>query len=156
EVSMDHSAGFERNDLDNFTFTGDAPGPPPGGGSPSSSDFENGLDGWTRNFPASPVPYASIGSENAAIVQGDGGAQGGKGFRLMIDGGGRNSDYVVAPQKFIRGLADLDRPWYELEYRRFEGAFPSFPITLRLLGNGAVYEWKGPRPRDAWLNLRIA
>src|SRR5690606_6501374 len=50
EVSMDHSAGFERNDLDNFTFAGDAPGPPPGGGSPSSSDFENGLDGWTRNF----------------------------------------------------------------------------------------------------------
>lgn len=154
EVSMEHAPGPETNDLDNFRFNGSAPAPPTGPGGPDLSDFETGVDGWTRNFPASPLPFASFGSENAAVLPGLGGNQS-EGFLLLVDGGGRNLDFAVAPDKFIRGLADLDRPWYEFEYRRFEGQFPFFSVKLRMLGNGAVYEWDGIRPREMWDRYRV-
>lgn len=153
EVSMDHSPGPEANDLDNFRFNGGAPMPPTGPGGPNLSDFEAGTDGWTRNFPASAIPFATFGSENAAVLQGLGGNQS-EGFLLLVDGGGRNRDFAVAPEKFIRGLADLDRPWYEFEYRRLEGEFPFFSVKLRMLGNGSVYEWDGIRPRETWDRYR--
>ena len=153
EVSMDHAPGPEANDLDNFRFNGSAPPPPTGPGGPNDSDFETGVDGWTRNFPASAIPFATFGSENAAVLQGLGGNQS-DGFLLLVDGGGRNRDFAVAPEKFIRGLADLDRPWYEFEYRRFEGEFPFFSVKLRMLGNGSVYEWDGIRPRQMWDRFR--
>lgn len=153
QVSMDHAPGPEINDLDNFRFNGGALPPPTGPGGPNYSDFEGGVDGWTRNFPASAIPWASFGSENAAVLQGLGGNNS-DGFLLLVDGGGRNRDFAVAPEKFIRGLADLDRPWYEFEYRRFEGEFPFFSVKLRMLGNGAVYEWDGIRPRQMWDRYR--
>ena len=154
QVSMDHSHGFETNDLDNFRFSGGPIPPPTGPGGPTHSDFEDGVDGWTRNFPASAIPWASFGSENAAVLHGLGGNNS-AGFLLLVDGGGRNTDFAVAPEKLIRGLADLDRPWYEFELRRFEGAFPQFHVKLRMLGNGAAYEWDGIRPREVWDRYRV-
>ncbi|MBI1354935.1 MAG: hypothetical protein GC160_11360 [Acidobacteria bacterium] len=154
EVSMDHAPGAEASDLDNFRFSGGPLPPPTGPGGPDYSDFETGVDGWSRNFPASAIPWASFGSENAAVLHGLGGNDS-EGFLLLVDGGGRNTDFAVAPEKFIRGLADLDRPWYEFEFRRFEGAFPQFQVKLRMLGNGAVYEWDGIRPREMWDRYRV-
>ncbi len=108
EVSMDHAPGPEVNDLDNFRFNGGALPPPSGPGGPDFSDFETGVDGWTRNFPASAIPFASFGSENAAVLHGLGGNQS-DGFLLLVDGGGRHRDFAVAPEKFIRGLAEKRR-----------------------------------------------
>ena len=154
EISMDHAGGPEVTDLDNIVFSGGPPSTPPGPGGPASSSFENGLDGWTRNFPASPVPGASVGTVNAAIATGLGGKDSER-YLLMVDGGQRDVDWVVAPPKFITGLATLDRPWYEFWYRRIDGPFPFQTVRLRLFGNGSVYEWSGARARDEWVRFRV-
>ncbi|MEZ5361400.1 MAG: laminin B domain-containing protein [Bryobacterales bacterium] len=154
EISMDHAAGPELADLDNIVFTGGPPETPSGPGGPASSDFESGNDGWTRNFPASPVPGAITGTQNAAVVTGLGGKDSER-YLLMIDGGLRDVDWVVAPPKFITGLSALNRPWYEFWYRRIDGAFPFHAVRLRLYGNGSVFEWSGARARDEWVRFRV-
>ncbi len=154
EISMDHAAGFEITDLDSVVFSGGPPPTPPGSGGPAHSDFESGLDGWARNFPASPVPGASVGTTDASLITGLGGKDSPY-YLLMVDGGGRDLDWVVAPQKFITNLANLNRPWYELWFRKIEGEFPAHGVRLRLLGGGSVYEWSGARPRDAWVRFRV-
>ena len=154
EISMDHAAGTEVTDLDNIVFAGGPPPPPPGSGGPAHSDFESGLDGWSRNFPASPVPGASVGTSTASIVNGLGGKDSPH-YMLMVDGGARDLDWVVAPPKFITNLANLDRPWYEFWFRKLEGAFPIHGVRLRLFGGGSVYEWSGARPREAWVRFRV-
>ncbi len=154
EVSMDHAVGPEETDLDNFVFEGGPAVSPPGAGAPDFSDFEAGLDGWSRNFPASSIPGASIGSEGASIRIGAPGSNS-ESFLMMIDGGEGGVDFVVAPPKFITGLAGLDRPWYEFDYRRIEGDFPAVGLILRLLGNGSVYTWRGGRPRNEWRTIRV-
>ncbi len=154
EVSMDHTVGPEQTDFDNFVFEGGPGGTPTGSGGPNFSDFETGLDGWSRNFPASPIPGASIGSEGAAIRVGDGGSAS-ESFLMAIDGGEGGVDFLVAPPKFIAGLATLDRPWYEFDYRHIEGAFPDVGLIVRLLGNGSAYMWRGGRPREEWRTVRV-
>ena len=154
EVSMDHAVGREETDFDNFVFEGGPGSTPPGAGGPDFSDFETGLDGWSRNFPASPIPGASIGSESASIRIGVGGSDS-ESFLMMTDGGEGGVDFVVAPPKFITGLAGLDRPWYEFDYRRIEGTPPLVGLLLRLLGNGSVYVWRGGRPRATWRTVAV-
>jgi len=156
EISMDHSlGGDEINELDNFQFRGEPQPPAPGGGGgPTHSDFEDGLDGWTRNFPASAIPGASVGAENSAVQLGIGGRDS-DGVLLMIDGDGRDQDWAVAPPKFVTGLASLDRPWYEFYYRRLDGDNPFHGVRLRLTGGGSIYEWTGARPRETWERFRV-
>lgn len=154
EISMDHAAGPELTDLDNITFSGGPPAPPPGSGGPAHSDFESGVDGWSRNFPASPVPGASVGTANASILTGLGGKDS-EHYLLMVDGGQRDVDWVVAPPKLITNLANLDRPWYEFWFRKIEGDFPIHGVRLRLFGGGSVYEWSGARQRNAWVRFRV-
>ena len=156
EVSMDHSlGGDEVNEIDNFQFRGEPPPPTPdSGGGPTHSDFETGLDGWTRNFPASAIPGASIGAENSAVQRGIGGRSS-DGVLLMIDGDGRDQDWAIAPPKFVAGLASLDQPWYEFYYRRLSGDTPFHGVRLRLVGGGSTYQWTGARPRDTWERFRV-
>lgn len=156
EISMDHSlGGDEINEIDNFQFRGEPPPPVTGGGGgPTHSDFETGLDGWTRNYPASAIPGASIGAENSAVQRGIGGRNS-DGVLLMIDGDGRDQDWAIAPPKFVAGLASLDRPWFEFYYRRLDGDTPFHGVRLRLVGGGSTYQWTGARPRDTWERFRV-
>jgi uncharacterized protein (TIGR03437 family) len=153
EIAMEHAGGPEVTDLDNIVFSGGPPAPPSGGGGPTSSDFENGLDGWSHNYPASALPGAGVGTPAASVSTGFGGKESNR-YLLAVDGGGRDADWLVAPSKFITGLASLDRPWYEFWYRHIDGASAFFRVRMRLYGSGSIYEWSGQRARQDWMRFR--
>ena len=155
ELSMDQSPQGEMNDLDNFALIGGPPSGPSGApDGPRSSTFEFGLDGWTRNYPPVAIPGASIGSVDSGIVLGDPGKDSMR-FLKFVDSGDRSDDYAVAPPKFRGDLSELDRPWFEFDYRHIEGAFSKDRVNLRLVGLGTVYTWASARARPAWQHFRV-
>ncbi len=155
EVSMDHAPGNETAMIDNFSYIGEPPEVPSGSPSPTSSTFEHGLDGWTRNYPHVGVRAARNGEENAALAIGLGGKDS-ENFMLMVDGDGFDRDYALAPAKFLGDLSKLDRPWIEFYHRRIDGAFPFFQMKLRMVGAGTAYERSGARPRETWERFQTA
>ena len=154
EISMDQAPEAERDELDDFSFAGEAAASPGGVGQPATSSFEESVDGWSRNYPASAIPGASIGSIDSELRLAVGDGQESQGYLEMVDNGGGLEDHAVAPAKFLTGLSQLDRPWYEFWVRRIGGAFPQTGMTLRLLGGGSVFEWVGSRPREGWQRFR--
>jgi uncharacterized protein (TIGR03437 family) len=155
EVSMDHAPGDETAMIDNFSYIGEPPEVPSGTPSPTSSTFEHGLDGWTRNYPHVGIRAARNGEENAALAIGLGGKDS-ENFMLMVDGDGFDRDFALAPAKFLGDLSKLNRPWIEFYHRRIDGPFPFFMMKLRIVGAGTAYERSGARPRDSWERFQTA
>ncbi|MEX2301394.1 MAG: hypothetical protein WD733_10685 [Bryobacterales bacterium] len=155
ELSMDQAPGAETNDLDNFTFIGEPPPPPTGSPTgPTSSLFETDLDNWTRNFPAVGISGSTAGTPDAALSLSSPGF-GSESFLLITDPSGSGQDFAVLPDKYLGNLAQLDRPWFEFDYRKIEGGISQYPMQMRLIGGGTVYLWSGARPRSSWEHFRV-
>jgi len=121
----------------------------------STFDFDS--DGWGRNFPESGVPTASLGEASATLLWVSGGGAPG-GFLELTDPSDSvvTQDFVVAPQKFLGNLSALSNPRFEFNLRRVSTAEALFPVRLRILGEGATYEWTSAEPpTPSWTPYRV-
>ncbi len=132
-----------------------------GGGSTGTfilSSFDRDADGWTRNFalPAPAAPGASQGNPGSTLAWlSSGGSP--DGYLSLMPAGGLQQDFVVAPPKFLGNWAAMTNPRLEFDYLHASPQDALFPVTVRLLGGGAVYQWTSAAPpAGAWTHYRVA
>jgi uncharacterized protein (TIGR03437 family) len=106
------------------------------------SNFDKGLDGWSRNAGPSDLPGASQGDPNSVEVWREAGGNPG-GYIRYEDAGGGMPDALVGPPKFLGNLAALTEPRFEFDMRDLGGFDATNPVELRIFGAGAAYSWTG-------------
>ena len=114
------------------------------------STFDNLDDeGWTRNYPESPIPGASVGDPGPLLVVDP------TGFLRIYEFGGSRMDFAVAPPKFFGDLSVLSEARFEFDYRHHSELEVAFlPVEMRIVGDGSVYRWRGPvPPHEEWIHI---
>ncbi len=114
------------------------------------STFDNLDDeGWTRNYPESPIPGASVGDVGPPLFVNPGD------FLRAHELGGPSMDFAVAPAKFLGDLSLLSEARFEFDYRhRNELELAFLPVEMRIVGGGSVYRWRGPvPPHNEWIHI---
>jgi uncharacterized protein (TIGR03437 family) len=119
------------------------------------STFDRDADGWTRNFPESPLPGSTVGDApsflDTASLDGNPG-----GYLRMNDANGEQQDSVVAPPKFLGHLAALVNGRLEFDYRHVTGQEAQVPLRVRLLANGNIFQWtSGEPPTASWVHYSL-
>jgi|GEM_PF-1056746 len=153
EIRAAYVVGNGSVGLDNVQILarGDAPPMPV---LPILSSFSGGPDRWDRNSRASEIPGASVGDAESELRWSLN--DGNPGGRIVLaeeaDHGGPADDAFVAPREFIGIYSGLDSPRFEFDYKHipFNTEAATRPVTIRIFGSGAVYEWTGAVPINAW------
>ena len=114
------------------------------------STFDNlDVEGWTRNFPESPIPGASVGDPGPPLFVDP------TGFLRINELGGSLMDFAVAPPKFLGDLSLLSEARFEFDYRHHSELEVAFlPVEMRIVGGGSAYRWRGPvPPHQEWIHI---
>ncbi len=114
------------------------------------STFDNlDVEGWTRNYPESPIPGASVGDPGPPLVVDP------TGFLRINELGGSLMDFAVAPPKFLGDLSLLSEARFEFDYRHHSELELAFlPLEMRIVGGGSAYRWRGPvPPHEEWIHI---
>lgn len=121
------------------------------------STFDADTDGWTRNFPASPLAGSTIGDAASFLDFASlGGQPDGRGYLRMNDANGEFQDAAVAAPKFLGNLAALVNPRLEFDYKHVTGQEANVPIRIRILANGTIFQWTSSEPPTAsWDHYRL-
>ena len=94
-----------------------------------------GDEGWTRNYPASDLPGATLGEFGSQPVTDPGG------FLRFFEGGGTVRDSLVAPDKFVGDFSRFTNARFEFDYRHTSGVGAVIPVSLRLVSSEGAYRW---------------
>ena len=116
------------------------------------STFDNLDDeGWTRNYPESPIAGASVGDPGPPLVVDP------TGFLRIDELGGSRMDFAVAPPKFLGDLSALSDARFEFDYRHQSDLGMAFlPLEVRIVGGGSAYRWRGPVPPiEQWIHVIV-
>lgn len=115
------------------------------------SNFDDGsLDGWTRNFPASPIPGATNGDFGGGVDVTP------LGELQLTDADGPSRDFAVAPPKFLGNFADFGEARLEFDYTHATGRQDVVaPVEVRLLGADSAYRWRGPVPGEEPIRIVV-
>ncbi len=106
-------------------------------------------EGWTRNYPESLLPGASVGDPGPPLVVDA------TGFLRVDELGGPLADFAVAPPKFLGDLSAPSDARFEFDYRHHSELERAFlPVEMRIVGGGSGYRWQGPvPPHDEWIHI---
>ena len=114
------------------------------------STFDNlDVEGWTRNFPESPIQGASVGDPGPPLFVDP------SGFLRINELGGSLMDFAVAPPKFLGDLSLLSEARFEFDYRHHSELELAFlPLEMRIVGGSSAYRWRGPvPPHEEWIHI---
>ncbi len=119
------------------------------------STFDFDTEGWSRNFPDSSLPGASLGDQASLLEYSSAGGDPG-GFLRLIDQIEERQDYAVAPPRFLGNLAAMTNPRLEFDFRHVSGAASTVQLRLAILGGGTVFQWVSEEPPLlSWQHFRI-
>jgi len=106
-----------------------------------ASTFDAGNnEGWRHNFPETDLAGASTGDSSAALAVPP------EEVLRLLEPGGENQDFFVAPPKFLGDLSGFIDASFRFDFVRFDGPLSLFPIEMRLIGENAAFAWRGPVP----------
>lgn len=146
-VSYTNPGGTAGIDNIRLRARGEAPGLPV---LPAVLSFSAGLDGWNRNFPADEkVPDATTGDGLTLLVRSDTGGNP-DGYIRMAESGGESPDAFLAPDELLGDMSGLSAPRFEFDYRHESAAGATRPVTIRLIGKTAAFQWTGAAPGGIW------
>lgn len=107
--------------------------------------FEGGLDGWSLATAGSGVPGASVGDPGSELrLFSTGGNP--DAYAWVRDPAFGESEWLVAPPKFLIDAAALNEALFEFDVARFSGGAHHSPPEIRVYGAGAGYRWQGFAP----------
>jgi len=123
------------------------------------STFDFDAEGWSRNYPDSTLPGATVGEFSALVSWvAAGGAPNSSPGNLGFSESERElkQDSLVAPPKFLGNLAGITNPRIEFDYRHTSGQDARFALRVLVLGNGSAFAWESTAPpSSSWTHFRL-
>ena len=116
----------------------------------SITSFSAGLDGWTRNYPASEqTELGTEGDKTAQLIWNE--FEGNpEGFVRIVENGGSAPDAFVVPDLYLGNYHGLDSPRLEFDYRHSSLSGSTKPVEILLIGIDTSFRWTGVLPGDVW------
>ena len=114
------------------------------------TSFSAGMDGWTRNYPASEqIELGTEGDKNAQLIWNE--FEGNpEGFLRIVENGGSAPDAFVVPDLYLGNYHGLDSPRLEFDYRHSSLSGSTKPVEILLIGIDTSFRWTGVLPGDVW------
>ena len=148
EIRASYNALGNRTSLDNVRLfvRGDIATPV----LPAITSFSAGIDGWSRNYPASEqIALGTEGDKNAQLIWNE--FEGNpEGFLRIVENGGSAPDAFVVPDLYLGNYHGLEAPRLEFDYRHTSLSGSTKPVEILLIGTDTAFRWTGVLPGDVW------
>ena len=117
---------------------------------PAITSFSAGMDGWSRNYPASEqIGLGTEGDKNAQLIWNE--FEGNpEGFLRIVENGGEAPDAFVVPESYTGNYHGMEAPRLEFDYRHKSLSGAMKPVEILLIGTDTAFRWTGVLPGDVW------
>ena len=117
---------------------------------PAITSFSAGMDGWSRNYPASEqIKLGTMGDKNTQLIWNE--FEGNpEGFLRIVENGGAAPDAFVVPEAYMGNYHGMEAPRLEFDYRHSSLSGAMKPVEILLIGTDTAFRWTGVLPGDVW------